>query len=175
MKKKLLILIVAFNHEKFIHKVLDRINENLTNIYDVEILINDDSSSDKTVKVAKEYIENSKKKFKYTILSNPINQGYGGNQKIGFLYAIKNNFDYVALVHGDGQYAPECLELLVSPFSDNKIDAVFGSRMINKNGAIRGGMPLYKFIGNKILTYYQNKLFNKKFLKEKNLPFPRWL
>ena len=163
MKKKLLILIVAFNHEKFIHKVLDRINENLTNIYDVEILINDDSSFDKTVKVAKEYIENSNKKFKYTILSNPINQGYGGNQKIGFLYAIKNNFDYVALVHGDGQYAPECLELLVSPFSDNKIDAVFGSRMINKNGAIRGGMPLYKFIGNKILTYYQNKLFNKNF------------
>ncbi len=163
MKKKLLILIVAFNHEKFIHKVLDRINENLTNTYDVEILINDDSSSDKTVKVAKDYIETSNKKFKYTILSNPINQGYGGNQKIGFLYAIKNNFDYVALVHGDGQYAPECLELLVSPFSDNKIDAVFGSRMINKNGAIKGGMPLYKFIGNKILTYYQNKLFNKKF------------
>ena len=90
MKKKLLILIVAFNHEKFNHKVLDRINENLTNIYDVEILINDDSSSDETVKVAKEYIENSNKKFKYTILSNPINQGYGGNQKIGFLYAIKN-------------------------------------------------------------------------------------
>ena len=163
MKKKLLILIVAFNHEKFIHKVLDRINENLTNIYDVEILINDDSSSDETVKVAKEYIENSNKKFKYTILSNPINQGYGGNQKIGFLYAIKNNFDYVALVHGDGQYAPECLELLVGPFLDDNIDAVFGSRMINKNGAIRGGMPLYKFIGNKILTYYQNKLFNKNF------------
>ena len=91
MKKKLLILIVAFNHEKFIHKVLDRINENLTNTYDVEILINDDSSSDETVKVAKEYIKNSTKKFKYTILSNPINQGYGGNQKIGFLYAIKNH------------------------------------------------------------------------------------
>lgn len=163
MKKKLLILIVAFNHEKFIHKVLDRINENLTNTYDVEILINDDSSSDKTVKIAKEYIENSNKKFKYTILSNPINQGYGGNQKIGFLYAIKKKFDYVALVHGDGQYAPECLELLLTPFSDNKIDAVFGSRMINKNGAIQGGMPLYKFIGNKILTYYQNKLFNKEF------------
>jgi glycosyltransferase involved in cell wall biosynthesis len=163
MKKKLLILIVAFNHEKFIHKVLDRINENLTNIYDVEILINDDSSSDETVKVAKEYIENSNKEFKYTILSNPINQGYGGNQKIGFLYAIKNNFDYVALVHGDGQYAPECLELLVGPFLDDNIDAVFGSRMINKNGAISGGMPLYKFIGNKILTYYQNRLFNKNF------------
>ena len=163
MKKKLLILIVAFNHERFIEKVLDRIDENLIHTYDVEILINDDSSSDETVKVTKKYIQESKKKFKYTILSNPVNQGYGGNQKIGFLYASKNNFDYVALVHGDGQYAPECLEDLVKPLSDNNIDAVFGSRMINKNGAISGGMPFYKFLGNKILTFYQNKLFNKKF------------
>ncbi len=163
MKKKLLILIVAFNHEKFIQKVLDRIDENLTNTYDVEILINDDSSSDETVKVTKNYIKENKKKFKYMILSNPVNQGYGGNQKIGFLYAIKNNFDYVALVHGDGQYAPEYLVELLKPFSDEKIDAVFGSRMINKNGAISGGMPFYKYIGNKILTYYQNKLFDKSF------------
>ena len=163
MKKKLLILVVAFNHEKFIHKVLDRIDQNLTKTYDVEILINDDSSSDDTVKVTKDYIKNSKRDFKYTILSNPINQGYGGNQKIGFLYAIKNNFDYVALVHGDGQYAPEYLESLVDPLSNDNIDAVFGSRMINKSGAISGGMPVYKYIGNKILTFYQNKLFNKNF------------
>jgi len=163
MKKKLLILVVAFNHEKFIHKVLDRIDQNLTQTYDVEILINDDSSSDDTLKVTRDYIKNSKKEFKYTILSNPINQGYGGNQKIGFLYAIKNNFDYVALVHGDGQYAPEYLETLVSPLANINTDAVFGSRMINKSGAINGGMPFYKYIGNKILTFYQNKLFNKNF------------
>jgi glycosyltransferase involved in cell wall biosynthesis len=161
MKKKLLILIVAFNHEKFIQKVLNRIDEKLNDIYEVEILINDDSSSDKTVQLTKEYIEQSDKKFRYTVLSNPVNQGYGGNQKIGFLYAIKNNFDYVALVHGDGQYAPEYLESLLKPFSNENVDAVFGSRMINKNGAIKGGMPLYKYIGNKILTFYQNKMFNK--------------
>jgi glycosyltransferase involved in cell wall biosynthesis len=163
MKKKLLILVVAFNHEKFIQKVLDRIDQNLTKTYDVEILINDDSSSDDTLNVTKDYIKNSKRNFKYTILSNPINQGYGGNQKIGFLYAIKNNFDYVALVHGDGQYAPEYLETLVEPLANTDIDAVFGSRMINKSGAINGGMPIYKYIGNKILTFYQNKLFNKNF------------
>ena len=164
MKKKLLILIVAYNHEKFIDKVLDRINEDLTNKYNVEILINDDSSSDKTLEVTKNYVKNNQnKKFKYTILSNPINQGYGGNQKIGFLYAIKNNFDFVALVHGDGQYAPEYLETLIEPLLDQKVDAVFGSRMINKNGALIGGMPFYKYIGNKILTMYQNKLFNKNF------------
>ena len=69
----------------------------------------------------------------------------------------------MALVHGDGQYAPEYLESLVDPLSNDNIDAVFGSRMINKSGAISGGMPVYKYIGNKILTFYQNKLFNKNF------------
>ncbi len=163
MKKKLLILIVVYNHEKFIEKVLNRIDENLTNKFDVEILINDDSSTDNTFEVIKSYIDNNNKPFKYTILSNPINQGYGGNQKIGFQYAIKNNFDYVALVHGDGQYAPEYLEKLVEPLVSENIDYVWGSRMINKNGALKGGMPLYKFIGNKILTFYQNLLFKTNF------------
>ena len=67
------------------------------------------------------------------------------------------------LSHGDGQYAPEYLEQLVKPLENEKIDAVFGSRMMNKNGALRGGMPLYKFIGNKILIYYQKFYSNKKF------------
>ena len=164
MRKKLLVLIVAYNHEKFIESVLDRINDNLFKTYEVEVLINDDSSSDNTLNITKDYIKNNiHKKIKYTVLSNPVNQGYGGNQKIGFLYAMKNNFDFVALVHGDGQYAPECLETLVEPLNDENTDAVFGSRMINKNGALKGGMPFYKFIGNKILTFYQNKLFNTNF------------
>ncbi len=163
MKKKLLILIVVYNHEKFIEKVLNRIDENLINKFDVEILINDDSSTDNTFEIVKSYVENKNKPFKYTILSNPTNQGYGGNQKIGFQYAIKNNFDYVALVHGDGQYAPEYLEKLIKPLASEETDFVWGSRMINEKGALKGGMPLYKFIGNKILTFYQNFLFKTKF------------
>ena len=163
MKKKLLILIVVYNHEKFIEKVLNRIDEKLIKKFDVEVLINDDSSTDNTFEIIKSYVDNNNKPFKYTILSNPVNQGYGGNQKIGFQYAIKNNFDYVALVHGDGQYAPEYLEKLVEPLVSENADYVWGSRMINKNGALKGGMPLYKFIGNKILTFYQNFLFNTNF------------
>ena len=164
MKKKLLILIVAYNHERFIKSVLNRIDQNLVKNYEVEVLISDDSSTDNTLNILKDYKENNRNnEIKYTILSNPINQGYGGNQKIGFLYAIKNKFDFVALVHGDGQYAPEYLETLVKPLNDENVDTVFGSRMINKNGALNGGMPLYKFLGNKILTFYQNKLFNKNF------------
>ena len=161
-KKKLLIYIVTFNHEKFIVDVLNRIPKKLSETYEVEILINDDSSSDGTFKLTYKFIENLKSNFKFKIFSNPKNQGYGGNQKIGYHYAIKNNFDYVALLHGDGQYAPEYLENLVEPLNSNEVDAVFGSRMLTKGTALKGGMPLYKFIGNKILTNFQNFLLSSK-------------
>ena len=69
----------------------------------------------------------------------------------------------MALLHGDGQYAPEYLEQLVEPLLLSNVDAVFGSRMMTKGGALKGGMPLYKFIGNKILTFFQNFVFFTKF------------
>lgn len=162
VKRKLLIYIVTFNHEKFILDVINRIPKNLVDKYDVEILINDDSSSDSTFKLTYQFIDNLKSNFKFKIFSNPKNQGYGGNQKIGYHYAIKNNFDYVALLHGDGQYAPEYLPKLVEPLDNDDTDAVFGSRMLTKGAALKGGMPLYKFIGNKILTFFQNLLLASK-------------
>ena len=156
--EKLLIYVVAYNHEKFIEKVLDRIDQNLIDKYDTEILINDDTSSDNTLQILKKIKKAFQKKAKFTILSNPQNLGYGGNQKIGYFYAIKHQYDYVALLHGDGQYAPEVLENLLDTLKKNNAMAVFGSRMISKYGALHGGMPLYKFFGNKILTYLQNKI-----------------
>jgi 2-polyprenyl-3-methyl-5-hydroxy-6-metoxy-1,4-benzoquinol methylase len=92
------------------------------------------------------------------VLHNPLNQGYGGNQKIGFHYAIENGFDIVALVHGDGQYKPECLPELLEPLVEEQCDAVFGSRMMTRFAALKGGMPLYKYVGNRILTGIQNWL-----------------
>jgi hypothetical protein len=89
-------------------------------------------------------------------LRTPQNQGYGGNQKLGYRYAIDNHFDIVALLHGDGQYAPEKLPALLEPLLLDEADAVFGSRMIDKRAARHGGMPLYKWIGNQILTAFQN-------------------
>ena len=155
---KLLIYVVTYNHEKFIKDTLERIDKKIFDIYDTEILVNDDSSKDDTLKVIKDIKNNFNKKAKFTILSNPKNLGYGGNQKIGYFYSIKNNFDYVALLHGDGQYAPEFLEKLLDSIKINNSKAVFGSRMISRYGALKGGMPLYKFIGNKILTFLQNKI-----------------
>ena len=156
--EKLLIYVVTYNHEHFIEKTLNRIDKKLFENYDTEILVNDDSSNDDTLKVIKDIKNNFSQNAKFTILSNPKNLGYGGNQKIGYFYSIKNNFDYVALLHGDGQYPPELLGELLDSIKKNKSKAIFGSRMMNKFGALKGGMPLYKFIGNKILTYLQNKI-----------------
>src|SRR6202008_996438 len=88
--------------------------------------------------------------------------GYGGNQKVGYAFAIAQGFDFVAMVHGDGQYAPEALPMLVRPLVEGRADAVFGSRMLTRFGALQGGMPLYKFVGNHILTSCQNTLLGTK-------------
>lgn len=154
-KQRLLIFIVAYNHENLITKVLDRVPESLAE-YDTEILIIDDASHDRTFETAVNYKKEKKPPFEITVLVNPKNQRYGGNQKIGFHYAIKNGFDALALVHGDGQYAPEALPELLAPILTGEADGVMGSRMATRFGALKGGMPFYKFIGNKILTAYQN-------------------
>ena len=164
MKKKLLIFIVAYNHEKTIENVIKRIPKKLLGFYNSEILIIDDASVDKTFEISKKIKEKFKNaSFKVNIFYNPINQGYGGNQKIGYHYAIKKNFDYVVLLHGDGQYAPEVLPKLLNQIYLKKHDVVMGSRMINKKLALKGGMPLYKFVGNIILTKIQNFLLNTNF------------
>lgn len=155
-KPRLLIFIVAYNAESTIESVLKRIPDALADDYDVEILMIDDSSQDATFERSEEVRRAGDIPFKLHVLFNPVNQGYGGNQKIGFHFAIEWEFDFVALVHGDGQYAPECLAELVQPLAEGEADAVFGSRMMTPGGALGGGMPHYKFVGNKILTAFQN-------------------
>lgn len=156
-KKKLLIFIVAYNAENHIESVLNRIPTKVLDFYDYEILIIDDSSKDKTFEIAHKY-QDFNKGVNLKILFNPINQGYGGNQKLGYEYAIKNNFEVVVLLHGDGQYAPEIIDDIISPIFSKEADAVFGSRMLIKGNALKGGMPVYKYFGNKILTWWQNKI-----------------
>jgi 2-polyprenyl-3-methyl-5-hydroxy-6-metoxy-1,4-benzoquinol methylase len=158
-KPRLLIFIVAYQAETTIGAVLRRIPAELSADYEVEILIIDDSSTDKTFR---EGTRSQGLPFKVTILFNPLNQGYGGNQKIGYHYAISRNFDFVALLHGDGQYAPEVLPDLVRPLKEGRADAVFGSRMMKAGDALRGGMPRYKYVGNRILTNLQNQILGMK-------------
>src|SRR5262249_18719303 len=157
-KPRLLVFIVAYNAERTIADVLGRIPGELANDYSVEVLVIDDSSSDETFERGERIRGSQSLPFKLHVLYNPVNQGYGGNQKIGFHFAIERDFDFVALVHGDGQYAPECLPYLLGLLASGEADAAFGSRMLEKGGALKGGMPLYKFVGNKILTGAQNRL-----------------
>ena len=158
-KSKILIFIVSYNAESTIQSVLNRIPLTLLNYekFELEVLIIDDCSFDRTFSKS---IIHSQFFLQYPIrvLKNPKNLGYGGNQKLGYRYAINNGFDIVALLHGDGQYAPEKLPSLLEPFAKNNTDAVFGSRMITPGAARKGGMPLYKYFGNKILTFLQNKI-----------------
>jgi glycosyltransferase involved in cell wall biosynthesis len=154
--KRVLIFIVAYNAETTIEKVLSRIPASLHQ-REVEVLIIDDSSPDETFRNGLRY-QRAHSAFKITLLRTPQNQGYGGNQKLGYRYAIDHGFDIVALVHGDGQYAPEKLPALLAPLLAGEADAVFGSRMIDKRAARAGGMPLYKWLGNQILTGFQNRM-----------------
>ena len=157
-KPRLLVFIVAYFAERTIEKVVCRIPAHLLDLYDIETLIIDDSSKDATFAEGVRIGCQRDIPFKVTVLYNPTNQGYGGNQKIGYHYAIDNAFDFVALLHGDGQYAPEMLGTLVEPLRRGEADAVFGSRMLVPKNALKGGMPFYKYFGNRILTVVQNRL-----------------
>src|SRR5579872_2957839 len=96
-KPRILIFIVAYNAERTIQQVLRRIPAGLSR-YNTEILVIDDSSKDATVEKARALERDNHLPFPLTVLFNPANLGYGGNQKVGFLYAIRNGFDFVALV-----------------------------------------------------------------------------
>ncbi|MBM3579255.1 MAG: glycosyltransferase family 2 protein [Alphaproteobacteria bacterium] len=154
MSKKLLIYIVAYNAEKHIKsQVLDLIPYD--QLDDYEILVSDDSSSDKTSDEVEHYKTANPDK-KILLVTQPKNLGYGGNQKFGYNYVIKNAFDAVVMIHGDGQYSPTLIPQIATPLLEDRFDVMLGSRMINKKSALKGGMPLYKFIGNIVLTKIQN-------------------
>ncbi|MGI8889283.1 MAG: glycosyltransferase [Chthoniobacterales bacterium] len=155
-EKRVLIFVVAYNAATTIEKVLDRVPISLQQ-EGVEILVIDDSSKDETFLNGLRY-QQAHSGFKITVLRTHQNQGYGGNQKLGYRYAIDHGFDIVAMVHGDGQYAPEKLPALLDPLLKEEADAVFGSRMIDKRSARAGGMPLYKWVGNQLLTRFQNRM-----------------
>lgn len=161
-RPRLLVFIVAYFAERTLDKVVRRIPASLAEQYHVEILIIDDASGDDTFAAGVTAERSGDIPFKITVLHNPVNQGYGGNQKLGYHYAIENGFDFVALLHGDGQYAPELLAELTEPLRAGEADAVLGSRMMRPSDALKGGMPVYKYLGNRILTRIQNSLLGTK-------------
>jgi len=156
-KPKVLVFMLAYNAAQTIESVFPRIPKDL-GIYDTNVLVIDDASSDATMERALNFQANNAFPFPLTILRNSVNQGYGGNVKLGMRYAIKNGFDVIALIHGDGQYPPEKIPELIKPIIEDQADIVFGSRMMEGFNALKGGMPLYKFVGNKVLTWIENMM-----------------
>jgi glycosyltransferase involved in cell wall biosynthesis len=152
--KRIGILIVAYNAASTLAQVLDRIPTDFRGRI-VKILVGDDASQDSTHLVALGYKQLATD-LAIEVIRHPKNLGYGGNQKAGYQWAIDNDLDIVVLLHGDGQYAPESLPDMVAPLERGEADAVFGSRMLDPGGARRGGMPRYKFVGNRILTTVEN-------------------
>ena len=150
------ILVVTYNAVTTLSKVLRRIRPEVWRNVE-EVVIFDDASQDATYELAvgfKTLSENTK----LQVLRHPQNLGYGGNQKAGYRYFIEKGFDVVVLLHGDGQYAPEVLDRMYQDIVAGKADAVFGSRMMKDyGGPLKGGMPLYKYAGNRILTHFENR------------------
>ena len=153
---KIGVLIVAYNAESTLANVLDRIPKDFAPKISA-VLVCDDASHDQTHDAALEY-QRSTTHLPLHILRHPINLGYGGNQKAGYAWAQELGLDVIVLLHGDGQYAPELLPEMVAPLLNGSAEAVFGSRMMEQGAARRGGMPLYKLVGNKILTRWENAM-----------------
>ncbi|HWP40558.1 MAG TPA: glycosyltransferase family 2 protein [Tepidisphaeraceae bacterium] len=151
------ILVVAYNAESTLRSVLQRIPTPIMNKIE-EIFVFDDASSDRTADVGKQLQQEAFHDGKLSIYRNEVNLMYGGNQRRGYQYAMSRGLDIVVLLHGDGQYAPEVMQDLLTPLETGQADMVMGSRMMIPGAARRGNMPLYKYVGNKILTWIENRL-----------------
>ena len=152
-KKRIGVLVVAYNAAATLAKTLDRIPDDMRKEIQ-EVIVSDDHSQDSTYLVGLGYQQLSE--LPITLIRQSRNLGYGGNQKAGYNLAIEHGLDIVVMLHGDGQYAPESMPALLGPLLDGEADAVFGSRMMVPGEARKGGMPLYKFVGNRILSTFEN-------------------
>lgn len=119
-----------------------------------EVILVDDYSPDNTAEVAKNIgIQH--------VIRHDVNKGYGGNQKTCYTKALEIGADIVVMVHPDYQYTPKLIRAMVSIIGEDLYPVVFGSRILGK-GALKGGMPLYKYIANRFLTLTQNILMSQK-------------
>lgn len=123
------------------------------NIVD-EVVLVDDASNDNTVKVGKEIGINH-------IISHELNKGYGGNQKSCYNKALELGADIVIMLHPDYQYTPKLITAMASIIGNDLFPVVLGSRILGM-GALKGGMPIYKYIANRFLTFTQNLFLNQK-------------
>jgi len=147
--KKIVVVMPAYNAEQTLKKTFNEIPHN---IVDETILI-DDGSFDKTAIISKI--------LGIKTFVHEKNKGYGANQKTCYKEALKTGADIVVMLHPDYQYNPRLITAMSSLIAEGVYDIVIGSRILG-NGALRGGMPLYKYIGNRLLTLIENQMIKQK-------------
>jgi glycosyltransferase involved in cell wall biosynthesis len=147
--KKIVVVLPAFNAAKSLGKTLEEIPETVD-----ELVLVDDCSDDDTYEVAQRL------GLRY-VIRHERNRGYGGNQKTCYREALKLDPDVIVMLHPDYQYSPKMIPALCSAIVYGEYDVALGSRILGK-GALQGGMPLYKYIFNRLLTFVQNVLINQK-------------
>jgi len=143
MDKKIIIVMPAYNAELTLEKTYRDIPNGIVS----EIILCDDGSGDRTVEIAKG--------LGLTVLVHDKNKGYGGNQKTLYKEALTRGPDAIVMLHPDYQYDSKRIPDLIQPILDGSADIVLGSRILGK-GALRGGMPVYKYISNRFLTFCEN-------------------
>ena len=148
--KKVIVVLPAYNAALTLEKTYKEIPMDLVD----EVILCDDASKDDTVQVAKLIGINH-------IIAHEQNKGYGGNQKTLYNKALELGGDIVIMLHPDYQYTPMLIPAMVNIIGDGLYDVVLGSRILG-NGALKGGMPIYKYIANRFLTFTQNILVNHK-------------
>ena len=150
LNKKIITVLPAYNASK---TLIDTYKEIPFDIIDDVILV-DDNSTDETIKVAKDL------GIKH-IIKHQINLGYGGNQKSCYNKALELGGDIIIMLHPDYQYTPKLIHSMSYLIANEVYPVVLGSRILGK-GALKGGMPIYKYIANRFLTLFQNILMNQK-------------
>lgn len=148
--KKVIVVLPAYNAEPTLERTYKEIPQDLVD----EVILCDDASKDGTVKKAKELGINH-------IISHEKNKGYGGNQKSLYNKALELGGDIVIMLHPDYQYTPKLIPSMVNIIGEDLYPVVLGSRILGK-GALKGGMPWYKYVANRGLTFTQNILVNYK-------------
>lgn len=150
-KAKVIVVMPAFNAEKTLEKTYQDLPRDLIS----EVIVVDDKSRDKTVEVAK--------RLGLRVFVHPQNLGYGGNQKTCYWEALKRNPDVVVMLHPDYQYDSTKTEDLIKPILQGEYDLMFGSRIRTREEALRGGMPLTKYILNRIFCVIENIVLGVNF------------
>jgi glycosyltransferase involved in cell wall biosynthesis len=148
--KKIIVVLPAYKAEK---TLIDTYNEIPFDIVD-EVILVDDNSPDNTIKIAQSL------GIKH-IIKHERNTGYGGNQKTCYNKALELEADIIIMLHPDYQYTPKLIHSMTYLIANGVYPVVIGSRILGK-GALKGGMPLYKYIANRFLTFTQNLLMNQK-------------